>query len=73
MWHRPPNFLLVDYYNYGNPNGSVFQVAAQMNNVSYDVNSCCGTESAAPAVFSGPNAMAMLVLAMMAHLLATLF
>ena len=43
MWGRPPNFLLVDYYNYGNFNGSVFQVAAQANNVSYDRSSCCGT------------------------------
>ncbi|KAL9620301.1 MAG: hypothetical protein Q9160_005200 [Pyrenula sp. 1 TL-2023] len=40
---RPPNFLLVDYYNYGDFNGSVFQVAAEMNNVTYDRSSCCGT------------------------------
>ena len=41
-WGRPPNFLLVDYYNLGNFNGSVFQVAATANNVSYDRDSCCG-------------------------------
>ena len=43
MWGRPPNFLLVDYYNYGNFNGSVFQVAATANNVTYNQNQCCGT------------------------------
>jgi hypothetical protein len=43
MWGRPPNWLLVDYYNFGNFNGSVFQVAATANNVTYDRSSCCGT------------------------------
>lgn len=42
-WDRPPNFLLVDYYNQGNFNGSVFAVAAAANNVSYDRDSCCDT------------------------------
>jgi hypothetical protein len=42
MWGRPPNWLLVDYYNFGNFNGSVFQVAATANNVSYNRDSCCG-------------------------------
>ena len=41
-WNRPPNFLLVDYYNVGNFNGSVFQVAADANGVTYDRASCCG-------------------------------
>lgn len=52
MWGRPPNYLLVDYYNYGNFNGSVFQVAANMNNVTYDRSSCCNTDatSAAPTL-----------------------
>lgn len=41
-WDRPPNFLLVDYYNFGSPkNGSVFEVAARANNVTYD-RECCG-------------------------------
>lgn len=44
MWDRPPNFLLVDFYNYGNFNGSVFEVAAEMNNVTYD-RECCGVLS----------------------------
>ncbi|KIW17756.1 hypothetical protein PV08_04951 [Exophiala spinifera] len=43
MWNRPPNFLLVDYYNVGSFNGSVFQVAADANNVTYNRDSCCGT------------------------------
>ncbi|KAJ5714195.1 uncharacterized protein N7483_011376 [Penicillium malachiteum] len=46
-WDRPPNFLLVDYYNDGNFNGSVFEVAAEMNNVTFNNQSCCGTASAA--------------------------
>ncbi|KAI0913821.1 PLC-like phosphodiesterase [Ustulina deusta] len=41
QWGRPPNFLNVDYYNYGGFPGSVFEVAAQMNNVTYD-RKCCG-------------------------------
>lgn len=41
-WDRPPNFILVDYYNIGNFNGSVFQVAANANNVTYNRDSCCG-------------------------------
>ncbi|EXJ79159.1 hypothetical protein A1O3_08660 [Capronia epimyces CBS 606.96] len=43
MWTRPPNFLLVDYYNIGSFNGSIFQVAADANNVTYNRDSCCGT------------------------------
>lgn len=43
QWGRPPNWLLVDYYNVGNFDGSVFQVAAEANNVSYNRESCCGT------------------------------
>lgn len=42
MWGRPPNWLLVDYYNFGNFNGSVFEVAARANGVTYDRDSCCG-------------------------------
>lgn len=36
---RPPNFLNVDYYNVGD--GSVFEVAAKWNNVTYS-SKCCG-------------------------------
>lgn len=39
---RPPNFLVVDYYNCGRPSsGSVFQVAAKANAVKY-TRPCCG-------------------------------
>ncbi|KAF2275121.1 PLC-like phosphodiesterase [Westerdykella ornata] len=46
---RPPNFLLVDFYNEGPFNGSVFAVAAEANNVTYD-RKCCGTASDAAQV-----------------------
>ncbi|KAF1977529.1 PLC-like phosphodiesterase [Bimuria novae-zelandiae CBS 107.79] len=42
-WGRPPNWLLVDYYNFGNFNGSVFQVVAEANGLSYDRRKCCGS------------------------------
>ncbi|ORY63045.1 PLC-like phosphodiesterase [Pseudomassariella vexata] len=41
QWGRAPNFLNVDYYNYGGYPGSVFEVAAKYNNVTYS-RSCCG-------------------------------
>ncbi|KAL2017624.1 hypothetical protein VTK56DRAFT_1892 [Thermocarpiscus australiensis] len=44
-WGRPPNVLNVDYYNYGSFPGSVFEVAARMNNVTYNRRSCCGPDS----------------------------
>lgn len=48
-WGRAPNFLNVDYYNYGTPPGSVFEVAARMNNVTYD-RPCCGGVGVSGAV-----------------------
>ncbi|KAK2750806.1 hypothetical protein FQN55_001816 [Onygenales sp. PD_40] len=45
-WGRPPNFLLVDYYNIGPVNGSVFQAAAMLNNVTYN-GKCCGSLTSA--------------------------
>ncbi|KAI9039461.1 PI-PLC domain-containing protein [Aspergillus affinis] len=53
---RPPNFLLVDYYNYGQVNGSVFEVAADMNNVTYN-GKCCGTTSSGTSF--APHGMVM--------------
>lgn len=38
-WGYPPKFLNVDYYNVGG--GSVFEVAAKYNNVTYN-RECCG-------------------------------
>ena len=40
LWGFPPKFLNVDYYNAGN--GSVFEVAAKWNNVTYN-RTCCGS------------------------------
>ncbi|KFH44728.1 hypothetical protein ACRE_044750 [Hapsidospora chrysogenum ATCC 11550] len=59
-WGRAPNFLNVDYYNYGDPPGSVFEVAARMNNVTYDWN-CCGKVNGAPEL-SSPAALLRTVL-----------
>jgi hypothetical protein len=42
-WGRPPNFLLVDFYDIDN--GTVFEIAAKANNVTY-TRSCCGATSA---------------------------
>lgn len=51
MWNRAPNFLLVDYYNRGSPSaGSVFQVAARANNVTYTQDCCGNVESSAPSI-----------------------
>ncbi|KAG7288594.1 hypothetical protein NEMBOFW57_004947 [Staphylotrichum longicolle] len=46
-WGRAPNILNVDYYNFGSYPGSVFEVAARMNNVSFERRPCCGPESGA--------------------------
>lgn len=54
-WGRPPNFLLVDYYNRGSFPGSVFQVAANMNNVTYNNASCCGTSGTSAATSMRPR------------------
>ncbi|KAF2002662.1 PLC-like phosphodiesterase [Amniculicola lignicola CBS 123094] len=67
-WDRPPNFLLVDYYNEGPFNGSVFEVAARVNNVTYN-RKCCGVASLA-SIFARPStAYFGLVVAMAAVLL----
>ncbi|KAA8652179.1 uncharacterized protein ATNIH1004_001083 [Aspergillus tanneri] len=59
---RPPNFLLVDYYNYGKVNGSVFQVAADMNNVTYN-GKCCGTTSGGWSVTPQSMTVSMVLIA----------
>ncbi|PVH95092.1 PLC-like phosphodiesterase, partial [Periconia macrospinosa] len=41
-WGRPPNWLLVDFYNRGDFEGSVFEVAARANGVRYVRGRCCG-------------------------------
>lgn len=72
MWDRPPNFLLVDYYNYGNFNGSVFEVAAEMNNVTYS-GTCCGTASAASSVMPGVSVMGTLLMIAGVQYLGSIF
>ncbi|KAG6026508.1 hypothetical protein E4U41_001255 [Claviceps citrina] len=50
-WGRAPNVLNVDYFTYGSPKPcSVFAVAAEMNNVTYDWSRPCGEVSTAPPV-----------------------
>lgn len=74
MWGRPPNFLLVDYYNYGSPqNGSVFEVAAKMNNVTYNWNSCCGKTSAAVPGISVTSVSTLLAVAASLQFLLSVF
>lgn len=41
-WGRPPNYLLIDYYNRGNFNGSTLATAAKANGVPYYGSECCG-------------------------------
>ncbi|GKZ18933.1 hypothetical protein AbraIFM66951_001893 [Aspergillus brasiliensis] len=72
MWDRPPNFLLVDYYNYGNINGSVFEVAAEMNNVTWD-GKCCGAASAASNVMPGVSVLSTLLLIAGVQYMASIF
>jgi hypothetical protein len=71
-WNRPPNFLLVDYYNFGNVNGSVFEVAAEMNNVTYK-GKCCGMNSAAAHGVSVASVTSLLVVAATVQLLMNVF
>ncbi|TAQ91408.1 hypothetical protein B7494_g256 [Chlorociboria aeruginascens] len=48
-WGYPPKFLNVDYYNVGN--GSVFEVAARWNNVTYN-RTCCGVATSGAPRFN---------------------
>lgn len=66
-WGRPPNWLLVDYYNIGN--GSVFEVAAKMNGVTYN-QKCCGTTTSSASELKGPAfALAAVVVAAIAFVM----
>lgn len=66
MWGRPPNYLLVDYYNIGNFNGSTLAAGARANNVTYYPDSCCGLSkpyaAAAASLRSSTSAKAGAVL-----------
>ncbi|KAL1655309.1 hypothetical protein SLS61_002196 [Didymella pomorum] len=61
-WGRPPNFLLVDFYNQGPINGSVFEVAARANNVTYD-RECCGKATSLASVLAPSATYLALVIA----------
>lgn len=65
-WGRPPNWLLVDYYNVGN--GSVFEVAAKMNGVEYD-QECCGKDVSGAGVVGISRLSWIGVVAVMGYLL----
>ncbi|KAI9773049.1 MAG: hypothetical protein M1840_008169 [Geoglossum simile] len=54
QWNRPPNFLLVDYFDVGG--GSVFRVAAEANGVKYK-GKCCTKIISASTRPSAPGAM----------------
>lgn len=69
-WGRPPNFLLVDYYNDGSTNGSVFEVAAEMNNVTYNGH-CCGTTTSAASMSSPLDNMSSVLMAIVVSLILT--
>lgn len=62
IWGSPPKFLNVDYYN--TPNGSVFEVAAKWNNVTYN-RTCCGsvTSGAEGMTAPRPTALTMSIMA----------
>lgn len=65
--------MLVDYYNYGSPrNGSVFEVAAQMNDVTYDW-ACCGKTSAAVHGMTVSSAWTVLMVAAGVQFLLSVF
>lgn len=56
-WGFPPKFLNVDYYNVGN--GSVFEVAATWNNVTYN-RPCCGLPVSAAGKNDAGNRWALI-------------
>lgn len=58
MWNRPPTWLLVDYYDVGD--GSVFEVAAKANGVTYN-RACCGATSTSAAANVRGSAVALVV------------
>ncbi|KAF2846320.1 PLC-like phosphodiesterase [Plenodomus tracheiphilus IPT5] len=68
-WDRPPNFLLVDFYNQGPVNGSVFEVAARANNVTYN-RQCCGKVKSAGVMLFQPSPLYVAFVALVGVALA---
>jgi hypothetical protein len=60
-WGRPPNMLIVDFYNQGPTPGSVFEVAARANGVTYN-RPCCGTNARSLAASNARSSLSGLVL-----------
>ena len=56
---RPLNFLLVDHYNDGTYQGSVFKTAAQNINVTYN-RACCGVVPTSAVLEVGPISLGLL-------------
>lgn len=71
MWNRAPNFLLVDFYSRP-PNGTVFEVAAMHNGVTYR-DDCCGDLSlGAAATIKAHTGIAFAVAVAIASVVLTL-
>jgi len=72
QYARAPNFLLVDFYEYGG--GSVFQVAATINGVTYNPTTPIATpiSTSAPAATSSSSASSLPALASQTRCLAYL-
>jgi len=69
-WGNPPNFLLVDYYNRGDPMpGSVFEIAAKANGVTYN-RPCCGAAALNPAPIVRSSMLALATAVVFAVLLS---
>ncbi|KAL2104997.1 hypothetical protein VUR80DRAFT_9187 [Thermomyces stellatus] len=68
-WGRPPKILNLDYYNFGDPEGSAFRVAARFNNVTYN-GQCCGSVGDSAARCLRPAAAPLTLAILTAVLLA---
>ncbi|KIY69138.1 PLC-like phosphodiesterase [Cylindrobasidium torrendii FP15055 ss-10] len=74
QYGRPPNFMLVDFYEYGG--GSIFEVAATNNKVEYTASSIATpkpTSSSSSSSGSGDGALALGVPGLWVSLLCTIF
>lgn len=70
LWCRPPTFLLVDFYDVGD--GSVFEVAAKMNDVSY-TSTCCSKPSTSVGASSVLRLRDLMVFLLVVIFLSELF